>query len=48
MSAEVITGITPLRIERPADNLIYNLQGQCVDNPHHGIFIQNGKKFVKN
>lgn len=48
MSAEVITGITPLCIERPADDLIYNLQGQCVDNPHHGIFIQNGKKFVKN
>lgn len=41
------TGITPLRINRPADNQIYNLQGQRVENPQRGIFIQNGKKFVK-
>lgn len=25
---------------------IYNLHGQQVSNPRHGIFIQNGKKFV--
>lgn len=42
-----VTGITPLFIERPADNLIYNLQGQRVDHPQRGIYIQNGKKFVK-
>lgn len=28
------------------DNTIYNLQGQRVDNPQHGIYIRNGKKFV--
>ena len=41
-----ITGITPLKITRPKDNAFYNLQGQQVTNPHKGIFIQNGKKYI--
>ena len=41
-----VTGITPLRIERPADNLIYNLSGQRVSSPSKGIYIQNGKKII--
>ena len=41
-----VTGITPLRIERPADNLIYNLSGQRVSSPSKGVYIQNGKKFI--
>ena len=41
------SGINSLHIDRPADNQIYNLQGQQVTNPQHGIYIQNGKKFVK-
>lgn len=28
------------------DGVYYNLQGQRVSNPQHGIFIQNGKKVV--
>lgn len=40
------SGINSLHIDRPADNQIYNLQGQRVTNPQHGIYIQNGKKIV--
>ena len=28
------------------NNAYYNLQGQRVENPQHGVFIQNGKKVV--
>ena len=28
------------------NNAYYNLQGQCVENPQHGVFIHNGKKVV--
>ena len=40
------TGIIPVFITPKSDNTIYNLQGQRVDNPQHGIYIRNGKKFV--
>lgn len=40
------TGITPLLISRPTDNTIYNLQGQRIEKPQHGIYIQNGKKYT--
>jgi hypothetical protein len=32
--------------EYEGDGFIYNLQGIRVNNPQHGIYIQNGKKFV--
>ncbi len=43
------TGIdSVLNIDEPADNIIYNLQGQRVTSPGHGIYIVNGKKtFIK-
>ena len=28
------------------DNVYYNLQGQRVEHPQHGVFIHNGKKVV--
>ena len=28
------------------NNAYYNLQGQRVENPQHGVFIHNGKKVV--
>ena len=40
------TGIIPVFITPKSDNTIYNLQGQRVENPQHGIYIRNGKKFV--
>ena len=27
-------------------DVTYNLQGQAVENPQHGIFIRNGKKYI--
>ena len=27
-------------------NIYYNLNGQRVGHPHHGVFIHNGKKVV--
>ncbi|RRC98469.1 leucine-rich repeat domain-containing protein [Prevotella sp. OH937_COT-195] len=29
-----------------ADNVYYNLNGQCVENPQHGVYIHNGKKVI--
>lgn len=40
------TGITPVTATHRHDQRIYNLNGQQITNPRHGIFIQNGKKFV--
>jgi hypothetical protein len=42
----IVTGITPLVIDRPVDNTYYNLKGQRVTHPQKGIYIQNGKKIV--
>ena len=36
--------ITPVRHD---DGIIYNLNGQLVTSPQRGIYIRNGKKFVK-
>lgn len=31
---------------RKEDNVYYNLNGQRVDNPRHGVYIRNGKKVI--
>lgn len=44
------TGIQTVKaVERKTvdDDAWYNLQGQKVRNPQHGIFIHGGKKYVK-
>ena len=48
---DTVTGISELPTDgrnasRNGNGTIYNLQGQKVDNPRHGIFIVNGKKVV--
>lgn len=41
------TGIHAIQyLKTEADGAIYNLQGQRVQNPRKGIYIQNGKKYV--
>lgn len=40
------TGIESISaVHAPADNALYNISGQRVDNTYKGIVIQNGKKF---
>lgn len=43
-----VTGITTATEKKPTvdDERIYNLSGQVVTNPSHGIYIKNGKKFI--
>ena len=47
-TSEVVDGITSVKTNATADvrndNVWYNLQGQRVSHPQHGIFIHNGKK----
>ena len=41
------TGVAEVEfVSSPMDNVIYNLQGQKVANPHKGIYIINNKKIV--
>ena len=40
----ITTCITDVEINEPA--VIYNLSGQKVTNPSHGIYIKNGKKVI--
>ncbi len=40
-----ITGIKPLIMRLPNDYAIYNLSGQRILTPSHGLYIQNGTKF---
>lgn len=42
-----VTGIENIKNTTTTDNNVYyNLQGQRVENPQHGVFIHNGKKVV--
>lgn len=42
-----VTGIESIENTTTTDNNVYyNLQGQRVENPQHGVFIHNGKKVV--
>lgn len=41
------TGINDVTIPGQSKSRIYNLQGQSVKHPQRGIYIRNGKKYVK-
>lgn len=49
---QVVTGIREITTDSDAnhnrrnDGAYYNLSGQRVSNPHHGVFIKNGKKVI--
>ena len=40
------TGISNIEAESISNGVIYNLRGQCVENPTKGLYIINGKKVV--
>lgn len=46
VSSETVTGIRPIKAVQTSD-AIYNLQGHRISEPAKGIYIKNGKKFVK-
>ena len=46
VSSETVTGIRPI-IAVQTEGDIYDLSGKRVQNPQRGIYIKNGKKFVK-
>ena len=39
-----VTGIPATIIDQPQDDIIYNLQGQKVDESYKGLIIKNGQK----
>ena len=43
----ITTGINDIVTPTKSDSRIYNLQGIPVDHPQRGIYIRNGKKYVK-
>lgn len=40
------TGITAVETEKAADKVYYNLNGQRVEKPQRGVYIQGGRKVV--
>ena len=43
-----VTAISTVAVDQPVDNRIFDLQGRELQSvPEHGIYIQNGKKYVK-
>ncbi len=40
------TGITAVETEKEADKVYYNLNGQRVEKPQRGVYIQGGRKVV--
>ncbi|MBR5639029.1 MAG: hypothetical protein IKW83_04620 [Muribaculaceae bacterium] len=45
---EEVTAISTIAVDQPVDNRIFDLQGRELQSvPEHGIYIQNGKKYVK-
>ncbi len=44
---EVVTGLNAVEIKDADDAAIYNLQGIRVARPQKGIYVKNGKKYVK-
>ena len=40
------TGITTTEAENTVDDVYYNLNGQRVTNPQHGVFIHRGHKVI--
>ena len=47
LKGTIITGISPLIINRPANNTFYNIKGQRVNENYKGIVIKNGKKIIQ-
>ncbi len=48
VSEPVIEGISTINTDKAVDNRIFDLQGRELQSvPEHGIYIQNGKKYVK-
>ncbi len=48
VSEKVETAISSISTDKAVDNRIFDLQGRELQNvPEHGIYIQNGKKYVK-
>ena len=43
---DVVTGIDKVNVEISNGAKVYDLQGRQVTNPHRGIYIVNGKKYV--
>ena len=47
-NGDVIEAINTVTVDLPVDNRIFDLQGRQLQSvPEHGIYIQNGKKYVK-
>ena len=46
VSSETVTGIRLIKAAQTVD-AIYNLQGQRISEPAKGLYIKNGKKYVK-
>lgn len=43
----IVTGISQVKMDDDAQfDIYYNLNGQRVNNPTHGIYIKNGKKVI--
>ena len=41
------TGITSVNVSQTKDGTVYNLAGQRISEPVHGVYIKNGRKYVK-
>ena len=46
VNSEKVAGIHPIKADQTESD-IYDLRGQRVQNPQKGIYIKNGKKFIK-
>lgn len=46
MASEMATGIEIIKSENVKSEEYYNIAGQKVNNPQHGLFIKNGKKIL--
>ena len=46
VNSEKVAGIRPIKVDQ-TEGAIYDLRGRRVQNPQKGIYIKNGKKFVK-
>ncbi len=43
---EVSTGIAQVTNNMVNNHAVFNLNGQCIENPTHGLYIFNGKKII--
>ena len=48
ITEQIETAINNINVDKAVDNRIFDLQGRELQSvPEHGIYIQNGKKYVK-